>query len=78
MELFISTFFTDIQKMYNAIRLGNTHWRYQLYLWENELRVGTPPLWKVIKTLIYRVRPSDNLAERGLRKTAELRVPSGA
>ena len=65
-------FHCDIQKMYNAIRLDKAHWRYQMYLWENELKVGSRPFWKVIKTLIYGVRPSGNLAERGLRMTAEL------
>ena len=65
-------FHTDIQKMYNAVHLHKAHWRYQLYLWENELKCGTPPLWKVLKTVTYGVRSSGNLAECGLRKTAEL------
>ena len=34
--------------------------------------VGDVPLWKVIKTTIYGVRPSGNIAECGLRRTAEL------
>ena len=55
-------FHTDISKMYNAVRLDKTHWRYQLYLWNDDLTEGVKPLWKVIKTLIYGVRPSGNLA----------------
>ena len=31
-------FHTDVQKMYNCIRLDEEHWRFQLYLWENELK----------------------------------------
>ena len=65
-------FHTDIQKMYNAVRLQSSHWRYQMYLWRDDLDVERPPRQKVIKTLIYGVRSSGNLAERGLRQTAEL------
>ena len=54
-------FHTDVQKIYNTIRLDEDHWCCQLYLWDNET-----------KTLIYRVRSSGNQAERGLRHTAEL------
>ena len=63
---------TDIQKMYNTIRLNLRHWCYQLYLWDDTLNPQMKPRWKVIKTIIYGVRPSGNQAERGLRQTAEL------
>ena len=65
-------FHTDIQKMYNKVWLHPSHWRYQLYLFSQNLDVGDIPIWKVIKTLIYGVRPSGGLAECGLRKTVEL------
>ena len=65
-------FHTDIAKMYNHIWLDKMHWQYQLYLWEDELRVGVPPVWKVIKTAIYGVKSSGNVAECAIRKTAEL------
>ena len=65
-------FHSDIQKMYNAVRLDRSHWQFQMYLWDDELMLGRAPRWKVIKTLIYGVRPSGNLAECGLRRTAEL------
>ena len=65
-------FHTDIQKMYNKVWLHPSHWRYQLYLFSKGLNVGDIPEWKVIKTLIYGVRPSGGLAECGLRKTVEL------
>ena len=64
-------FNTDIQKMYNAIRLDKSHWCYEMYLWDNELDKERLPSWKVIKTLIYGVKSSGSQAERGLRLTAE-------
>lgn len=63
---------SDIQKMYNTIKLNKEHWCYQLYLWENNLNPTEKPEWKVIKTLIYGIKSSGNQAERGLRQTAEL------
>ena len=65
-------FHTDVSKMYNAVRLDKMFWRYQLYLWSDGLEENVEPRWKVIKTLIYGVRPSGNLAECGLRRTAEI------
>ena len=67
-------FHTDIQKMYNTIRLDEDHWRYQLYLWDKELNPDNKPETKVIKTLIYGVRSSGNQAERGLRYTVHPRL----
>ena len=31
-------FHTDISKMYNRVRLDESHWRFQLYLWDEQLR----------------------------------------
>ena len=65
-------FHTDISKMYNTIYLDPKHWRYQLYFWNNELKVGVAPVKKVVVTTIYGVRSSGNVAECALRRTAEL------
>ena len=65
------SFHCDIQKMYNTIFLKSEHWRYQMYLWRDDLDVERPPHRKVIKTAIYGLRPSGNLAQTGLRQTAE-------
>ena len=62
---------TDVSKMYNRVQLAPEHWRYQLYYWINELNPELDPLIKVIKTLIYGVRPSGNLAQCALRRIAE-------
>ena len=63
-------FHTDIQKMYNVIRLLEDHWCFQLYLWQNELNPNIEPRTKCVKTLIYGVKPSGNQAERVLRETS--------
>ena len=65
-------FHTDVRKMYNAVRLDKMFWRYQLYLWNDDLAENIKHEWKVIKTLIYGVRNSVNLAECGLTRMAEL------
>ena len=65
-------FHTDVQKMYNKVLLDPSHWCYQLYLFSPNLDLNDNPEWKVMKTLIYGVRPSGGLAECGLRKTVEL------
>ena len=65
-------FHTDIQKMYNTIKLHEDHWNYQLYLWQKDLDPSLEPKIKVIKTLIYGVKPSGNQAERALREAANM------
>ena len=65
-------FHTDVQKMYNTVKLDPKHWCYQLYLWDETLDPQKNPRWKVIKTIIYGAISSGNQAERGLRQTAEL------
>ena len=57
--------------MYNTIYLDSKYWRYQ-HFWDGELKVGIAPRIKVIKTNIYGIRSSGNLAECALRRTAEL------
>ena len=68
----LHAFHTDVQKMYNRVQLDKEHWCYQLYLFSENLNLGDNPVWKVIKTIIYGVRPSGQLAQCGLRRTAEL------
>ena len=65
-------FSTDVSKMYNCVKLEKEHWRYQLYLWHDQLDPNAEPRLKVIKTCIYGVRPSGNQAECAIRRTAEL------
>ena len=65
-------FHTDIQKMYNSIKLRQEDWCYQRYIWQQDLDPSKIPDEKVIKTLTYGVRSSGNQAETGLRKTADI------
>ena len=65
-------FHTDIQKMYNSIKLNEEHWCLQRYIWQEDLDQTKIPEEKVIKTLIYGVKSSGNQAEFGLRETAKL------
>ena len=67
-------FHTDIRKMYNSVHLAQEHWRYQLYLWHDELSPDSEPFVKVIMTLIYGVKSSGNQAESALRKVARLYI----
>ena len=62
-------FHTDIQKMYNRVELHKSHWCYQMYLFDKDLSIDAIPNWKIIKTIIYGVKPSGGLAVCGLRRT---------
>ena len=62
---------TDVSKMYNRVVLEPEFWKYQLYFWNEGLLVDVMPRLKVIKTVIYGVRPSGNLAQCALRRTAK-------
>ena len=63
---------TDIAKMYNCIQLVKEHWCYQRYLFEESLNPNNPVREKFVKTAIYGVRSSGNVATHTLRETARL------
>ena len=65
-------FHNDVRKMYNTLKLDETHWCYQLYLWSENLDPDENPEIKVIKTAMYGLVSSGNQAEFGLRETARL------
>ena len=62
--------YTDVQKMYNTVRLQEEDWYLQRYLWEENLNPSKFAQEKIIKTLIYGIKSSGNQAEYALRKTA--------
>ena len=64
-------FHTDIAKCYNSVKLDKSHWKYHLYFWHPTLDPNHPMI-KVLKTFIYGVKPSGNVAECAIRKTADL------
>ena len=65
---------SDVSKMYNCVALDERDWCFQRYLWEETLDPDKPPEEKVIRTLIYGVKPSGNLAEHCIRETAKLSI----
>ena len=64
-------FSADISCAYNNIELDPSYYKYQLYLWKNELCPDAPTEVRVINSLIYGVRSSGQQLEIGLRKLAE-------
>ena len=42
---------TDVTKMYNTVRLKKSHWRYQLYLWCENLDPSLKPVWGIWGTV---------------------------
>ena len=58
--------------MYNTIKLDEKDWCIQRYIWQKDLDPSKIPEEKVVKSLIYGVRPSRNQAEYGLREVARL------
>ena len=65
-------FHTDIQKMYNSVKLRESDWCFQRYLWQENLDPTQPPEEKIIKTLMYGIKSSGNQAETALRETVKL------
>ena len=65
-------FHTDVQKMYNSVRLAKKHRCYQLCLYHPDLTPGAKPIVYVIDTLIYGVKSSGNQAERAIREIGKL------
>ena len=70
-RVYPTAFHTDVQKMYNSVRLEESDWCLQRYIWQENLDPKYIPEEKVIKTLIYGVKSSGNQAERALRLTAD-------
>ena len=62
---------SDIEQMYNGIKLDEQHWPLQLYLYSSELKVGVAPEVKVVKTMAYGVSSSSNQAIAGVKLVAE-------
>ena len=60
------------KQMLYGVKMEKSHWRFQLYLFNNDLDPEKEPETKVIITCIYRVRPSGNQTKREIRMTAEM------
>ena len=66
-----SAFCTDIRQAYNQCALDPSCYRFQQFLWKDELLPGSPTATWVIATLIYGVRPSGNQTAAGFKKLAD-------
>ena len=64
---------TNVIKMYNSVKMVETDWCYQMYLWQSESDPDKEPDSRVVKTLIYGIKSSSNQAEVGMRETARLK-----
>ena len=70
-RLSASGFSADIRMAYNAIKLHPSQYKYQLYLWQEELDPDNPVKTMVVKTVIYGVRPSGNQLTAGFSQLAD-------
>ena len=50
---------------YNGVALLPEYWKYQKYLWQENLDENSPVITMFVKTLIYGIRPSGNLTLAG-------------
>ena len=64
---------TNVQKMYNTVKLQEEDWCLQRHLWKENLNLSKFPQEKIIKTLIYGIKSSGKQAKYTLRKTASAR-----
>ena len=67
-------FSCDVKMAYNQIRLDPSCYRYQKYLWKNDLDPGQPVIIMIVKTLIYGVRSSGNQLFSGFSKVADYSI----
>ena len=64
-------FTCDVSMAYNGVKLKPSHFRYQKYLWVEDLHPENPIKIMVVRTLIYGVQPSGNQLSAGFVKLAE-------
>ena len=64
-------FTADIKTAYNNTSIVPEHYRYQQYLWKDQLKQENQTKLMTVKTLIYGVRPAGNITIAGLSKLAE-------
>lgn len=66
-----SAFSADVAMAYNTIRLDPQHYKYQKYLWKENLSHEEAAITMIVITLIYGIKPSGNLTICGFQKVAE-------
>ena len=66
-----SAFTADVSMAYNGVKLHVEHYKYQRYLWREDLNPANPLIVMIVRTLIYGVRPSGNQTTAGFVKLSE-------
>ena len=69
-----AAFSTDIRQAYNQLQLDPSCYRYQKFLWKDDLIATNPTVEYIIATLIYGVRPSGNQTQAGFGKVADYAI----
>ena len=64
-------FTCDVTMAYNGVDLDPSYYRYQQFLWKEDLNPENPVIIMIIRTLIYGVRSSGNQLHAGFEKLAE-------
>ena len=62
---------TDISMAYNGVLLEPAHFKYQRYLWKEELNPLNPTKVMVVRTFIYGIKCSGNTTTAGFTKLSE-------
>ena len=69
---YLHAYHCDVAKAYNSVKLNEEFWCFQRYLYHADLDPNSVLVEKVIKTIIYGVKPSGNQMQYAIRRTAEL------
>ena len=65
-----SAFCADIRMAYNQVGLVPEHYRYQRFLWKQDLNPTNPTIEHIIATLIYGIKPVGNSLQCGVTEVA--------
>ena len=65
---------SDISMAYNGIKLHASHFKYQQYLWRENLEPAAPVETMVIKTLIYGVKSAGGQTQVGIETLSEYAI----
>ena len=64
-------FATDVSMAYNGVKLDLSHYKYQRYLWKEDLNYKNPTKVMIIRTFIYGVKCAGNSTTAGFNMLAE-------
>ena len=60
-----AAFSADVSMAYNGVKLRPEYYKYQLYLWKEDLEESNPVTVMVARTVIYVTKPAGNLTIAG-------------